>query len=266
MSKIVAMNLLLLGCFVSCVVSGQQDQTGFSLASLAPEHYDYAEAERCATCHGDGGDIQRRAVGVDTSSGLVKSTGKGWLSSVHSRSQSHDDRVNTACAWCHAPTNPGATRDSLAAAPIPKGTWEGVTCGACHPVGLADGLEESLVTNLLPGSDRSDPASYTFIDRSDPNQMNAQCQYCHNEFHGFPVPTKDSLLASAVLRCVDCHMAGYQVTESGLVERLHNFKVEDNGPISCSGQYGTETGCHSSATVEWMQTAIPHIKGPRADW
>jgi hypothetical protein len=131
---------------------------------------------------------------------------------------------------------------------------------------LADSLEESLLTNLLPGSDRSDPASYTFIDRSDPNQMNTQCQYCHHEFHGILVQNMADHLHSGALRCIDCHMAGYNVTESGLVERIHNFKVEANGPISCSGEYGTETGCHVDATAEWMHTAIPTLKGPRADW
>jgi hypothetical protein len=266
MGKVVALSVSLLALIAVLTGSTQQGQTGFSLASLEPEHYRYAEAERCANCHDEGSAVHRRAVGVAISSGEPEVTGKGWLSSVHARSQSHEDRVNTACAWCHAPTTTGATRDSAAAAPIPKGTWQGVTCGACHPVGLADSLQESLVTNLLPGSDRSDPASYTFIDRSDPSQMNAQCQYCHNEFHGILVPTMADHLHSGMLRCIDCHMAGYRVAESGSVERMHNFKVEANGPISCSGEYGTQTGCHANATEEWMRTAIPNIKAPRADW
>lgn len=259
-------SVAVLAFVLGCAGSGQQEQPGFSLASLEPAHYRYVEAERCANCHGDGAAIQLRAVGVDTSSGVPVATGNGWLSSVHAMSQSHDDRVNTACAWCHAPTTPGATRDSLAAVPIEQGTWEGVTCGACHPVGLADSLEESLVTNLMPGSDRSDPASYVFIDRSDPLQLNAQCQYCHHEFHGFLVETKTALFESGTLRCVDCHMAGYAVAESGLVERFHNFKVQANGPQSCSGQYGTEAGCHTNATADWIQSALPSIKAPRQEW
>jgi hypothetical protein len=254
------------GAVLACAESGQQEQAVVSLATLEPENYRYVQAERCASCHGDGGDIQRRAVGVDISSGTPALNENGWLASVHARSQSHDDRVNTACAWCHAPTTPGATRDSLGAESIEKGTWEGVTCGACHPVGLADSLEESLVTNLLPGSDRSDPASYVFIDRSDPTQLNAQCQYCHHEFHGFLVPTKTAILESGMLRCIDCHMAGYAVAESGLVERFHNFRVETNGPLSCSGAYGTEGVCHSNASADWMRTSIPNIKGPRQEW
>jgi hypothetical protein len=133
-------------------------------------------------------------------------------------------------------------------------------------VGLADSLEESLVTNLVPGSDRTDPKSYIFIDRSDPTQLNAQCQYCHHESHGFLVLTKTAMMDSGTLRCIDCHMAGYAVAESGLVERFHNFKVEANGPQSCSGTYGTDAGCHANASTDWMRTNISTIKGPRADW
>lgn len=266
MSKAIVLIASLVFLVLGRTESGRQEQVGFSLATLEPEHYRYAEAERCANCHGDGSAIQMRAVGVDTSSGSPRITGDGWLSSVHARSQSHEDRVNTACAWCHSPTTPGATQDSSAARPITKGTWEGVTCGSCHPVGLADSLEESLVTNLVPGSDRTDPTSYIFIDRSDPKQLNAQCQYCHHEYHGFLVPTKTALVDSGLLRCIDCHMAGYAVVESGLVERFHNFKVEANGPQSCSGTYGTEAGCHANASTDSMRTNISVIKGPRADW
>jgi hypothetical protein len=246
--------------------SGGQAQVEISLEQFEPEHYRYTQAESCVNCHQTDNDIMARAVGVDISSGSPELGEGGWLASVHARSQSHDYRVTTACAWCHAPTTEGATQDSLAALPIETGTWEGVTCGACHPVGLPDSLEESMVTNLLPGSDRTDPASYVFIDRSDPTQLNAQCQYCHHEFHGFVVPTKTAMIESGMLRCVDCHMAGYGVVESGLVERFHNFKVEANGPLSCSGTYGTEAGCHANASVDWMQTSIPNIKGPRQEW
>ena len=43
---IVALLVLLAGC----VGSGQQEDPGFALASIEPEHYRYAEAERCANC------------------------------------------------------------------------------------------------------------------------------------------------------------------------------------------------------------------------
>lgn len=244
---------------------GPQTPASLSLADFEPDHHRYGDAERCANCHEAGGDILRRAVGVEFSSGTPAITGYGWLSSVHALSQSHDDRVNTACAWCHAPTTPGATEDSEAGVSIEKGTWEGVSCGACHPVGLDESLEESLVINLMPGSDRADPASYTFIDRSDPQQLNAQCQYCHHEYHDL-APAKAELMSSGVLRCIDCHMAGYAVAESGLVERFHNFKVEANGPLSCSGAYGAAESCHADASADWMRENIATIKGPRKEW
>lgn len=266
MSRTVGSAVLMVGMFAAMLVGGASGQEAISLVEFAPEHYKYVQAERCANCHSDGGDILRRAVGIETSTGSPQLTGHGWLGSVHARSQSHGDRVNTACAWCHAPTTPGATRDSLAAEPIEFGTWEGVTCGACHPVGLADSLEESLVTNLHPGSDPSDPSSFVFIDRSDPQQLNSQCQFCHHEYHDFTVATKTAILDAGVLRCIDCHMAGYDVASSGLIERYHNMKVEANGPISCSGAYGTNAGCHVNATAEWMRASIPDIKSPRKEW
>ena len=243
----------------------EQEPASISLTGFEPDHHRYADAERCANCHEVDGDILRRAVGVDISSGTPELTGHGWLSSVHARSQSHDDRVNTACAWCHAPTTPGATEDDALAVPIEKGAWEGVSCGACHPVGLDESLEESLVVNLTAGSDRADPASYTFIDRADPKQLNAQCQYCHHEYHDL-APAKSELMSSGTLRCIDCHMAGYVVAESGLVERFHNFKVEANGPLSCNGAYGTDESCHADASAEWMRESIATIKGPRKEW
>jgi hypothetical protein len=245
--------------------SDPQATSYLSLVDFEPDHHRYAEAERCGNCHEAGGDILRRAVGVELSSGAPVITGNGWLSSVHARSQDHDDRVNTACAWCHAPTAPGATEDEAEAVPIQKGAWQGVTCGACHPVGLDESDEKSLVTNLTPGLERSDPASFTFIDRSDPLQLNAQCQFCHHEYHDL-VAAKAELMDAGALRCIDCHMAGYAVAEGGLVERFHNFKVEENGPLSCSGRYGTEGSCHADASTDWMRASIPTIKGPRKAW
>ncbi len=245
---------------------GNRDQQEISLAEFEPDGYQYVDATRCANCHSDGGDILRRAVGVDASSGHPVLDERGWLSSVHARSQSHENRVTTACAWCHAPTTPGATRDSLAAESIEPGTWQGVSCGACHPVGLADSLEESLVTNLRPGSDRADPTSYTFRDRSDPMELNALCQYCHHEFHGFLVESKTAMSDSGKMRCIDCHMAGYATAESGLVERFHNMKVEANLPLSCSGSFGTDVGCHTNGTADRLRAAIPMIKGGRQEW
>lgn len=253
----------LLGMFAGAAC---QDQMEISLTQFEPEHYRYDQAQSCVNCHQGTNDIMTRAVGVDISASSPRLEESGWLASVHARSQSHDYRVTTVCAWCHAPTTEGATQDSMAAVPIEAGTWEGVTCGACHPGRLEASMRESLLTNYLPGSNPIDPASYVFIDRSDPVQYNAQCQYCHHEFHDILSPAKAEMLQSGMLRCIDCHMAGYAVSGDQVVERFHNMKVEANGPLSCSGKAGTDLGCHANATTDWVRTNIPNIKGPRKEW
>jgi nitrate/TMAO reductase-like tetraheme cytochrome c subunit len=266
MGRLLALSVTFLIFLAAVLGLSGQEQVEILLAQFEPENHRYAQAEACVNCHQSENDIMTRAVGVDISSGSPALDERGWLASVHSRSQSHDYRVNTACAWCHAPTVEGATQDSLAAVPIEPGTWEGVTCGACHPGRLEGNMRESLLINFSPGSDPTDPASYVFIDRADPLQVNAQCRYCHHEFHPILSEAKAELLETGTLRCIDCHMAGYGVSEDQIVERFHNMKVEANGPLSCSGEYGTETGCHANASAEWMHTAIPNIKGPRAEW
>lgn len=245
-----------------------QDPIEITLAKFQPENYRYSQAELCVNCHQTANDVMTRAVGVDISSASPELDERGWLASVHANSQSHGDRVNTTCARCHAPTTERVTQDSATAVPITKGTWEGVTCGACHPAGLAetDSLTESLVTNLRPGSDPTDPASYVFVDRSDGMQRNAQCRYCHHESHDLLVPSKMEMLEAGKLRCIDCHMAGYAVAESGVVERFHNMKVEANLPQSCSGELGTDAGCHNNASADQLKAAIPAVKGPRKEW
>ncbi len=268
MMRAVAVLAVMLALVGTSSTASAQEQAEISLSKFAPEHYRYSRAELCVNCHQTANDVMTRAVGVDISSGSPELDGRGWLASIHANSQSHGDRVNTTCARCHAPTTDRVTRDSAAAAPITKGTWEGVTCGACHPAGLSetDSLTESLVTNLQPGSDPTDPASYVFIDRSDGTQLNAQCRYCHHESHDLLVPSKADMLAAGELRCIDCHMSGYAVTESGIVERFHNMKVEPNLPQSCSGELGTNAGCHDNASVEQLRSAIPAVKGPRKEW
>ncbi|KPJ85870.1 MAG: hypothetical protein AMS18_16005 [Gemmatimonas sp. SG8_17] len=238
-----------------------------SLQSLTPENYRYEEATRCVNCKsmGDDIDIKYRVVGVDVSSGSLVLDERGWLGSIHSRSQSHGDRVSTACAWCHAPTANGATRESDAAVPIEKGTWQGVTCGACHPTAVPQGQRHSQLANFVPGSDPVDPASYVFRDRTDPNGFNSQCRYCHHESHDLLVPAKQAMLDSGVIRCGDCHMAGYG-TKGELVERFHNMKVAANIPHSCSGAFGTDLSCHADESPEWMRSKLDAIKGPRKEW
>jgi hypothetical protein len=257
---------VLLPISVALFVAGGRGSAQISLELLTPENYGYEEATRCINCKSMGSDIKYRVVGVDLSSGSPTADERGWLASVHARSQSYGDRVNTACAWCHAPLTEGATQDDDAAVPIEKGTWQGVTCGACHPAAVPQEERHSQLANFIPGSDATDPSSYVFRDRTDPKQFNAQCRYCHNESHELLLPVKKAMLGSGVIRCVDCHMAGYGVAANQLVERFHNMKVEANIPLSCSGAYGTEMSCHADESAEWMRSKLNAVKGERKDW
>jgi hypothetical protein len=262
--------VLLILLLMTILVYGFRFQDGpvWSLDAFEPEHYRYVEAETCFNCKQSKNDIMTRVVGVDISSGTIVLDGRGWLSSVHARSQSHGDRVNTACAWCHAPTAAGATRDKTAAKPIEKGTWQGVTCGACHPGSVKRELRKSLLVNLTPGSDRSNPDSYTFYDKTEGSQFNTQCRFCHHESHDLLLKQKTRMLEAGDLRCIDCHMAGYAIAEGrrGTAARFHNFKVAANLPWSCNGKFGVLTSCHTNASKEWMETSITKVKGPRKSW
>lgn len=236
-----------------------------SLRSLTPENYAYTDAQGCSNCKGDENRFMLRAVGVDLTSGVAVLDERGWLASLHSRSQSHGDRVNTACAWCHAPTAAGATCDKNKAKPIPKGTWQGVTCAACHPGSLESSKRASLVINFTPGTDPTKPESYTFRNRADGKEMNAQCRFCHHESHDLLIEGKQKMMQAGDLRCIDCHMAAYAITGQH-IERFHNFKVKANLPHSCSGGTGRAMSCHSGAPKEWFEKKLSLVKGPRKDW
>lgn len=227
-----------------------------------PKNYDYKEAAGCADCKNPDEAFMLRAVGVDRSSGETVLDERGWLASAHARSQSHGERITTACAWCHAPTAAGATKDEKAAQPIPKGTWQGVTCGACHPGAVPrEKRQASLLINYTPGTDRTDPKNYIFRDRQSGVELNAQCRFCHNEPHDLLIEEKGKMLESGKLRCIDCHMAAYAVTD-GHVERFHNFKVEANLPHSCSSGTGRAMTCHDAASTEWFRARLKDVKGP----
>ena len=241
------------------------ERLDISLKHLAPENYSYKEAEGCAGCKGERNAFMARAAGVDLNRKPVALDSRGWLASVHARSQSHGDRVNTACAYCHAPLAEGATRDQDKARPIPKGSWQGVTCGACHPGSVEQGKRESLVANFVPGTDPADPNNYTFSDRADGKAMNAQCRFCHHESHDLLIERKKEMMSTGELRCIDCHMAAYAVTD-GHMERFHNFRVEENLPHSCSGSLGRSMTCHDQKPGDWFSLNLEHVRGPRKEW
>ncbi len=241
------------------------EEEEFSLSHLTPEKYNYKEAARCSNCKGAQNQFMPRAAGINLSSGSPKLDDHGWLASVHARSQSHENRINTACAWCHAPTAEGATKDKKKAKPIPKGTWQGVTCGACHPGSLERNKRLSLIINYTPGTDPAKPENYIFRDRGNGKEMNAQCRFCHHESHDLLIKAKQEMMKSGELRCIDCHMAGYAVTNRH-VERFHNFKVAKNLPFSCSGGIGRAATCHKGVSKEWFKNKLLKVKGPRKEW
>lgn len=245
------------------VLARHQDK--ISLSGLSPENYTYTEAERCVSCKGEQNHFMARAAGIDLSKDIPQLDDRGWLASVHARSQSHGERVNTACAWCHAPLAEGATKNKEEAKPIPKGTWQGVSCGACHPGAVPLELRVSLIANYTPGTDATNPKNYMFRDRTDGKEMNALCRFCHHESHDLQKETKQEMMASGELRCIDCHMAAYALT-GGNVARFHNFKVEANLPQSCSGNLGRAMSCHEGAALDWFKDNLSAVKGPRKQW
>lgn len=248
--------------FLGLKVPQQRD---YSLQHLTPKNYQYKEVERCSNCKGEQNRFMLRAAGVEMSSRMPVLDKRGWLASIHARSQSHKDRVNTACAWCHAPTAEGATRNKEEAKPIPKGTWQGVTCGACHPGSVGRSKRISLVSNYTPGTDPTNSENYIFRNRKDGKAMNSQCRFCHHESHDLMVEAKQTMMNSGDLRCIDCHMAAYAVSNQH-IERFHNFKVAANLPHSCSGGVETIVSCHDSMSQEWFEEKLPTVKGLRKEW
>ena len=257
--------ILILGVCVCLVGVKAVQQEDFSLRHLTPESYNYQEAERCSNCKGPENRFMPRAAGVDLSSGSPVLDERGWIASVHARSQSHENRVNTVCAWCHAPLAEGATQKEKEAKPIPKGTWQGVSCGACHPGSVELDKRISLLINFNPGTDPKKPENYIFRDRKSGKEQNAQCRFCHHESHDLLIEAKQKNMASGNLRCIDCHMAAYAVTNQH-VERFHNLKVAENLPFSCSGGMGRAASCHEGVSSEWFKEKLPSVKGPEKEW
>ena len=255
--------VLIAGLFIATLPARQQAE--FSLSHLTPDGYDYKDATGCADCKGAENSFMPRAAGIDISGEKAVLDKRGWLASVHAHSQSHENRIDTSCAWCHAPLTPGAVKDKEDTKPVTRGTWQGVSCGACHPGQVKSERRISLLVNYTPGTDRTDPKSYIFRSRTAGRDFNAQCRFCHHQSHDLLIEGKRGMWEAGELRCVDCHMAAYALTD-GHVERFHNFKVEDNLPHSCSGGLGRSMSCHEGKTVGWFEENLSRVKGPRKTW
>ena len=215
---------------------------------MTPEGYLYEEPRRCAGCHdnardSEGRSTHRNAVGLTGDSEAPTLSGKGWISGGHGRSQDSTLVSNTYCAWCHAPSQPGATTAISQGRPIESGRT-GVSCIACHASDAVDEKFGTYQANFRPGGDRESLVDFVPRQPASGSETNAQCLFCHLRSHSFAAPPHADLLERGELRCIDCHMAVYNVTESGRKERYHNMKVAaNNDPATCKP-------CHDYSTSE----------------
>jgi len=209
-----------------------------ALDRVTPDGYLYEELRRCAGCHETAKDaaensIHRNAIGIAGDPSSPALTGKGWLSGAHGRSQDSAIVSNTYCAWCHAPSQPGVTGDINAGQPIESGRT-GVSCIACHASDAVDDKFGTYQANFRPGGDRESLVDFVPRQPASGTETNAQCLFCHLQPHPFAAPPHADLVDSGDLLCIDCHMAVYNVTESGRKERYHNMKVAaNNDPATC---------------------------------
>jgi len=88
--------------------------------------------------------------------------------------------------------------------------------------------------SFRPGGDRESLVDFVPRQPASGIETNAQCLFCHVRPHDFEAQPHADLVDSGELRCIDCHMAIYNVTESGRKERYHNMKVAaNNDPATC---------------------------------
>ena len=246
------------------VASAEMDVTPAAniLAKFMPSDFNWFEPgdeeDGCWTCKRTKGWKNNwhldNAIGVSgTDEGkTIRNTGIGWISSKHAYSMmdlpvqteaaasppklmKYASNSNTYCAWCHGPSLAKVTNDPLQTAPVKKDK-PGVTCLACHCDHTTAGIFGTRFTNYLPG--HPDHGEESFLARGVENgkKANAQCLFCHGEYHGFARASHESLVKKGDLRCIDCHMAVFNELDSGTHERYHNMKVYANGPVSCIGE------------------------------
>ena len=259
------LSILIIALSIASLAMVQDEE--ISLASITPDHYNYAVPQRCISCKGELFDLHQRVVGIvlDPESNTVELNPAGWMASAHAVSQS-SGRINSECAWCHAPFTKGAQRVDATPEEIPAGNWRGVDCLACHPSSVPAEERKSTLSNFVPGMDANSAQSYVFRNSDNSAELNAQCRFCHHVSHDIIEPTMDQLFKDNELRCIDCHMAAYQEGPQGITERFHNMKVEANLPHSCGSDLGTAIGCHSDKSKQWMLEQIPNVKGPIKEW
>jgi len=219
-------------------VEGTSAAWSVTIDRVAPEGYLYEELRRCAGCHEPsvglgGGSTHLNAIGLTGDPASPALTGKGWLSGAHGRSQDASIVSNTFCAWCHAPSQPGVTRDIAVAETIVTAKV-GVSCIACHASEAVNDEFGHYQANFRPGGDRDSLVDFVPRDPESGTETNDQCLFCHLRPHTFSYPPHAHMVETGKIRCIDCHMAVYNVTESGREERYHNMKVAANeDPATC---------------------------------
>jgi hypothetical protein len=236
---------------------------------VTPDGYFHEELRRCAGCHEtakdeNGNSTHRNAIGISGDPSSPTLTGKGWLSGAHGRSQDSAAVSNTHCAWCHAPSQPGVTSDIGAGLPIESGRT-GISCITCHASEAVNEKYGTYQANFRPGGDRESLVDFVPRQPASGTETNAQCLFCHLRPHDFAVPPHGDLLTSGELRCIDCHMAVYNVTESGREERYHNMKVAtNNDPAACRPCHEYEEAEVSARCVELVPSfsSIVHAVPP----
>lgn len=261
--------MLAAGCVLIGV--GAEDEEAL-IDAFTPENYDYTLPEEespqgCLDCMHQSDYHLYRAVGLtepengEHAPTAFSNTGKGWLSSKHATATTKGLNDNTYCSWCHMPTNSKASSDNNSAKVIKAGSWHGMSCQGCHTTHSIAAVFGTRYTNLIPGADLEEQESYIPRHAENGKAANRQCLYCHGSYHGFDSRVKEALVDSGSLRCMDCHMPGYQLTTRGTVERYHNMKVVENLPRSCDGKYGALVSCHSRVTKKWGKYVVPKIFG-----
>ncbi len=251
--------------------------------NLTPPTYNYEEGNSCATCHFIFGvDHMPDAVGLtwNSTANEWRYSGGGWYASWHAQSD-HRETRNTFCAKCHSPLQaaPSASISlgNVNAVPVPDGAMQAVTCGTCHPSDPVASVIAAQNPNAFAGGAVSlyrwkgyeNPAAYQPILNG---QEDTLCLSCHEVRHNTDNVAFQAMY-SANVRCIDCHMAVYNIFGGGttgyppLPERAHDWKVAQNLPYSCGAQ-GSISGysCHSEFTADAANSLIPFIKEQHFEW
>lgn len=235
--------------------------------------YNYTESNSCTRCHfvyGVRGDHMLEAVGVafDTAANAFKFSGNGWRASRHSQSNFRSTQ-NTYCAKCHSPLqakaestwNDGFFENTSS---IPSGQMEGVTCAACHPSHNSAVVLGRRLGIYQWGKDKTTPEAYQVVHEG---EEDALCLNCHVERHN-ETNAAFVRMYNAGVRCIDCHMAEYGLTNNGqgtVQKMFHDFRVATNLPFSC-GARGSITNCHLGFSANATLAFLPYLKEQHTGW